>query len=546
MDPNGLSVLSHLRAKPVGKVRRRVRELRTATATYHGGGGGLPTLDLSHSESQRLAVDALMGEGGVQGYRERLTVEGEVDFLSEREKSYILTNQQDGHVGCDGEDGHGESQLYGGPLSLCRFSASEESADGTATQEPRLPLGSQNGVGLSESDQQSQSRVEVFLQSDNREGSMKDLVREQIRKAQTALVVVVDTFSDVELLCDILEAIAMRNVCVYLLLDRLNVQQFLDMCLDLNVNGKHFPVNRNFIVLLEGRSVTSFHQEFRRLYLSSQPVPPLFHAAMTLTPSASHTTQNNPSHSVLRSMLRRQRWVNAGDNGTKDREKAAEVEIPTATEPTHLALSKLEVEHNRVETYVMTLALCQAPAQAERPSRWNREIPQHLCKVKVGHSLSDVNVSAERRRRALQAYASTTPPSDPIGLTFSRSYKHNITGIDTQCARGPSTLRTHMNPHAVAATKGPPPDPQSYPAQQFAPSQRLQWISQLHSRQVAHNMSRVTGTLGRRIMEEPGQRDSQSGVSAMSRGRTSGVLSRPAMRHRGATLGARLKENHSM
>ena len=98
MDPHGLSVLSHLRAKPVGKVRRRVRELRTANYG-EGGGGGPPTLDLSHSESQRLAVDALMGEGGVQGYRDLLTTEGEVDFLSEREKSYILTNQQDGRVG---------------------------------------------------------------------------------------------------------------------------------------------------------------------------------------------------------------------------------------------------------------------------------------------------------------------------------------------------------------------------------------------------------------------------------------------------------------
>uniref|UniRef100_A0A8C5AYB8 Family with sequence similarity 83 member A n=1 Tax=Gadus morhua TaxID=8049 RepID=A0A8C5AYB8_GADMO len=337
-------------AKPVGKVRRRVRELRTANYG-EGGGGGPPTLDLSHSESQRLAVDALMGEGGVQGYRDLLTTEGEVDFLSEREKSYILTNQQDGRVG--------------------------------------------GGVEPSGSDQQSQTSVEVFLQSDIREGSMKDLVREQIRKAQTALVVVVDTFSDVELLCDILEACALRNVRVYVLLDRLNVQQFLDMCLTLNrlsvrsVSGQGYctktgrwlcgqvaqtfiisdwtrvltgcysfswlswKVNRNFIVLLEGGSVTSFRQEFRRLYLSSQPVPPLFPTAMmTLAPSAPRPTQHpNPSDSGLRSMLRSQRWVTTGDhNGTTDRQKAeAAAETPTAADPTHSALSELEVEHNRTE-----------------------------------------------------------------------------------------------------------------------------------------------------------------------------------------------------
>ena len=56
-------------------------------------------------------------------------------------------------------------------------------------------------------------------------------------------MVVVDTFSDVELLCDVLEASALRNVRVYVLLDRLNLQQFLDMCVSLNVSGKHFPVS---------------------------------------------------------------------------------------------------------------------------------------------------------------------------------------------------------------------------------------------------------------------------------------------------------------
>ncbi|XP_056457746.1 protein FAM83A-like [Gadus chalcogrammus] len=739
MDPHGLSVLSHLRAKPVGKLRRRVRELRTANSYYgEGGGGGPPTLDLSHSESQRLAVDALMGEGGVQGYRDLLTTEGEVDFLSEREKSYILTNQQDGRVGgdsdtVDGEDEDGTSQPCRSPLSLCRLSASEETADECATLEPNLPLGSQSGVEPSGSDQQSQTSVEVFLQSDIREGSMKDLVREQIRKAQTALVVVVDTFSDVELLCDILEACALRNVRVYVLLDRLNVQQFLDLCLTLNVSGEHFPrlsvrsvsgqgyctktgrwlcgqvaqtfiisdwtrvltgcysfswlswkVNRNFIVLLEGGSVTSFRQEFRRLYLSSQPVPPLFPTAMmTLAPSAPRPTQHpNPSDSGLRRMLRSQRWVTTGDhNGTTDRQKAeAAAETPTAADPTHSALSELEVEHNRAEAYVMSLALDEAPTptQAESPSRWNREMPQHRGKAEVDHhGLSDVNVGAERRWRTLQPYASHAPPSDPFGPTFSRSYKLNVTGVDAAWSpHGPSTSRTQTSPRAAttepatgggrlypdynrfrraamvsgtaavnldtlrrsqrkdhkaqprpdtdtqplhrplsqrahnqgntqgffiqtqsqrqwpaaqpspqnnrcrtqspkrlrspahphhrgpgAASKetqshrpdaktdfrtpanqqpesgfsqGPPLDHQSYPAQQLVPSQRLHWISQLHSRQVLQNGPGVNGTWGpRRGMEEPGQ-GGAAGTGA--RGRTSGAIGRPAALRRGASF----------
>ncbi|KAK0155598.1 Protein FAM83A [Merluccius polli] len=489
MDAHGLSVLSHLRAKPVGKVRRRVLELRTSTSSYYyggggGGGGDLPTLDLSHSESQRLAVDALLGAAGVPGYREQLAAEGEVDFLSEREKRYILTHRRaEGESDAvDGEEDHcgggggggGGSQDCGGALSLGHFSASEESSDDSQTPEPSLHPGSQDGVQQSGADPPGRSRVEVFLQSDNREGSMKDLIREQIRKTQTALVVVVDTFSDVELLCDILEASLKRNVCVSLLLDHLNVQEFLDMCLDLNVDGKHFPrlcvrsvggpcycaktgrkfsgqvteafiisdwtqvltgtysfswlswqVNRNFIVLLEGSWVTSFHQEFRRLYLSSQPVPPLFRTALTPTPTpspASHVARKNNNNntsddtSAMASMLKRRRRRRGGGDRTQDGKGAAEADVPADVEPAHMALSRLEVERNRAETYVMTLAQWQAPTQADPPTPWKkREIPLRLR--------SDVNT-----------------------LAFARMYKHNQTGMDT--------LKTPMNPHASTVAGG--------------------------------------------------------------------------------------------
>lgn len=56
-------------------------------------------LDLSHNESARLAVDGLLSRGA-EGYQEVLDIEGEVDFLSELEKSYILENGRDGNTGC--------------------------------------------------------------------------------------------------------------------------------------------------------------------------------------------------------------------------------------------------------------------------------------------------------------------------------------------------------------------------------------------------------------------------------------------------------------
>ncbi len=58
-----------------------------------------------------------------------------------------------------------------------------------------------------------------------------------------------DSFSDVELLCDLLEASRKRNVSVHLLLDHLNLKLFVSMWQDLKLNGKNFPVSL-FIFLL--------------------------------------------------------------------------------------------------------------------------------------------------------------------------------------------------------------------------------------------------------------------------------------------------------
>lgn len=58
-----------------------------------------------------------------------------------------------------------------------------------------------------------------------------------------ALAIVVECFSDVELLCDILVACRKRNVSVHLLLDHSNLNQFVDMWQELKLDGKNFPVS---------------------------------------------------------------------------------------------------------------------------------------------------------------------------------------------------------------------------------------------------------------------------------------------------------------
>lgn len=99
MDASSVSVLWYKRSKPLGKVRRRVQDLRVPSSSYSDCLAIRPALDLSHNESARLAVDCLLSQG-IEGYHEKLNAEGEVDFLSKLEKSYILENGRDCNTGC--------------------------------------------------------------------------------------------------------------------------------------------------------------------------------------------------------------------------------------------------------------------------------------------------------------------------------------------------------------------------------------------------------------------------------------------------------------
>lgn len=235
----GLSALWYRTSKPVGKVRQRVRELcvlrtRWGAAAHDPN----PNPDLSHSESQRLAVDGLINDG-TEGYLRALSDEGEVDFLSDQEKRYVLTNKRDRNTDetCPAGD-----EVYKEDEEIRSFRTRRRAVSTCSDASSQgLDCGAIDGVKW-DNVTLGESSAEVFFRSDERKGSMKDLVREFIRKAQRALAVAVDAFSDVELLCDVLEASRKRNVSVHLLLDHRNLDLFLDMCQEHNVDSKHFPV----------------------------------------------------------------------------------------------------------------------------------------------------------------------------------------------------------------------------------------------------------------------------------------------------------------
>lgn len=93
-----VSVLSYRGSGPQGKVKRRVQELRIPSSSVYDFIANGTTFDLSHNESARLAVDCLLSQG-MEGYHRMLKAEGEVDFLSEQEKNYILENVKDFNTG---------------------------------------------------------------------------------------------------------------------------------------------------------------------------------------------------------------------------------------------------------------------------------------------------------------------------------------------------------------------------------------------------------------------------------------------------------------
>lgn len=52
-----------------------------------------------------------------------------------------------------------------------------------------------------------------------------------------------DVFTDMELLCDLMEASSRRGVPVYLLLAQEHLRHFLEMCYKMDLNGGHLPVS---------------------------------------------------------------------------------------------------------------------------------------------------------------------------------------------------------------------------------------------------------------------------------------------------------------
>ncbi|KFO79484.1 Protein FAM83C, partial [Cuculus canorus] len=197
-------------------------------------------LVLQHSETARLAVDAFL-EQGERGYMSAITEERELPFLSALDMEYMShqRNQSfpDPNTTRDKEADPGDADTGD------RSSLNSELTSGTYfplmsdVHPPELELGWPGSPLLTVS---GQTQATVIFQR-NKANSIKDLLRSLISRARTVIAIVMDLFTDMEILCDLLEASSRRHVPVYLILDEEYLKHFVEMCNKMALTQDNFP-----------------------------------------------------------------------------------------------------------------------------------------------------------------------------------------------------------------------------------------------------------------------------------------------------------------
>ncbi|XP_072459268.1 protein FAM83A isoform X3 [Notamacropus eugenii] len=203
------------RSRPMGKIKKRLQEVKNQWSP-------LAKVDFNHSESARLAMDALL-DGGPESYQNALSKEGEVDFLSSVEAQYIQDNAKMPYC-------TKEPPLEGEPGLKVNDCSSLQSG----TYFPMLSEGSEPALLQSWSEAEKpylkeKSSATVYFQTD-KHNNIRDLIRRCISRTSQVLVILMDVFTDTEIFCDVLEAANKRGVFVCVLLDQCGVKLFREMC----------------------------------------------------------------------------------------------------------------------------------------------------------------------------------------------------------------------------------------------------------------------------------------------------------------------------
>ncbi|XP_014863171.1 PREDICTED: protein FAM83B-like [Poecilia mexicana] len=276
-----------------------------------------------YRESYRLAIYALLC-GGVDAYEEYLQAEQVSHFLSDEEIRFILENAELPAV--DEDSGNAD-----------RVSSSTYYPTESDEEIPELDLGwpkvRQDGAETSIS--------LLFHPPRQNTPTIKEVVRKQIQVAQKLVAIAMDVFTDVDIFKELISA-ALRGVMVYVLLDDSRVSSFLNMSRSMGINlhdikslrvrtvqGDQYQcrssakfhggldqrfilldlqtvlygtysytwsfekINLSMVLVITGQLVSSYDEEFRRLYARSVIPEALDTGSLTSTyPKSSQLSLN--------------------------------------------------------------------------------------------------------------------------------------------------------------------------------------------------------------------------------------------------------------
>ncbi|XP_059528785.1 protein FAM83A isoform X2 [Myotis daubentonii] len=238
------------RARHVGKIRRRLEDVKSQWVR-------LARADFSDHESARLATDALL-DGGPEAYRQVLSQEGEVDFLSSAETQYIQAQAKEPPCPPD-TPGGAEAGTKG--LDSCSLQSGTYYPVASEDSEPALlhAWASAEKPYLKE-----RPGATVYFQTD-KHSNIRDIIRRCItRTGQNISIRSVEA----EVYC----AKSGRKFAGQV------QEKFIISDWRYVLSGSYSftwlcgHVHRNILSKFTGQAVALFDQEFRHLYAASQPV----------------------------------------------------------------------------------------------------------------------------------------------------------------------------------------------------------------------------------------------------------------------------------